>query len=135
VHSEIKEIPELHRQPHKEYKPKHQRVLSVSDPRDLFRDLAPQDLTPRQVGDLIVQKLSKYHRRYSAGVRRDSDILLYVNLLHHFHTAGSVPEASIFEGYGWRSVCVLQGGSTSMVLFAAPSAPELLRRKVGKVYR
>ena len=130
---EIKEILDPGRRRHDEFRQKYEKALQAKHPRDLLEGYTPKDLSPAEIGNLVTEKLKEYENHYPRAVRKGLDILFYVNLMEHFHKPGPVPNADMFEPYGWRSVSVLEGWR-SIILFAAYTAPELLRSNIGVVH-
>ena len=127
---EIKELLDLGRRRHAEYKASLQKALEATDPQDLLNQFSPQDITPQQIGDRILTELRALENHYAPAVRERLDILFYVNLLEHFLKAGPMPSALEFAPYGWRSVSAVMGWG-GLVMFAAPDAPSLLTTNVG----
>lgn len=131
---EIKEILEPGRKRHDEYKQKYEKALLAKYPRDLLEDYTPKQFTPVQIGELVIQDLPKYQRRYPVQTRKSLDLLFYVNYTSYLQTLGPAPESKLFQAFGWRSISVLEGW-TSMVIFANETAPEILKTCVGIVCR
>jgi hypothetical protein len=131
---EIKEILDPGRKRHDEYKQKHEKALLAKHPRDLLEDYSPIQFTPVQIGELVIQAIPKYQRRYPSHTTQSLDLLFYVNYISHLQTPGPAPDSKLFQAFGWRSISVLEGW-TSMVIFANDTAPDILRTRVGVVYR
>ena len=122
---EIKELLDRGRRRHAEYKASLQKALEITDPQDLLEQFTPQDITPQQIGDRILNELEALQQHYAPSARRHLDILFYVNLQEHFLKAGPMPTALLFAPYGWRSVSAVMGWG-SLVLCTATDAPTLL---------
>lgn len=127
---EIKEILDPRRQRHREYKEALNSALKTDNPKDLLTKYSPINLTPDQVGDLLLTKLDHLKNRYSQAVKADLDILFYVNLKDHNPTEGPMPSSSIFSGFGWRSVSAVfsLGG---FVFYARDDSPDFLFSRNG----
>lgn len=129
---EIKEILDQGRHRHAEYKASLQRALVATEPQELLTSFTPKDITPQQIGDLIVKELEARLQHYAPTIRQHLDILFYVNLKEHFLKAGPMPPAIEFAPYGWRSVSAIMDGG-ALVMFAAPDAPACVASSVGKL--
>ncbi len=127
---EIKELLDPGRRRHAEYKASLQKALEATDPQHLLEQFTPQDITPQQIGDRIVNELEALQDHYAPAVRGHLDILFYVNLQEHFLKVDPMPPALKFAPYGWRSVSALIGWG-ALVMFAAPDAPSFLASNVG----
>lgn len=122
---EIKELLDPGRRRHAEYKATLKTALEITDPQDLLKQFTPQDITPQQISDCIVQELKTLQQHYAPSARRHLDILFYVNLQAHFLKVGPMPSALPFAQYGWRSVSAVMGWG-ALVMFAASDAPMVL---------
>lgn len=127
---EIKELLDPGRRRHAEYKESLQKALEATDPKDLLEQYTPQGITPEQIGGRILKELESLQNRYAPAVRRNLDLLFYVNLQEHSLKVGPMPSAIEFASYGWRSVSAVMGLGT-LVMFAAPNAPTFLLFNVG----
>jgi Putative endonuclease, protein of unknown function (DUF1780) len=129
---EIKEILNLGRRRHAEYKQALAKALVASSPAELFQPFTPEDITPGKIGTLILPELAGLTSHYEPRLRASLDLLFYVNLTNHFFKMGPMPNAELFSGFGWRSISVLEGQS-ALVFYAASNAPDFLRAKMGAV--
>lgn len=129
---EIKEILDLGRHRHAEYKTSLQRALAATEPQALLASFIPKDITPQEIGKLIVKELKAKELHYAPAVRQHLDILFYVNLKEHFLKAGPMPPAIEFASYGWRSISVIMDRG-ALVMFAAHDAPACVASSVGQL--
>ena len=91
------------------------------------------DLRPHDVAELVLAELSEVSGRYLPTVKRNADLLFYVNKVDHWFEMGQMPSASCFAPFGWRSVSALVASQVSMGSQADESAPSFLREDVGQV--
>lgn len=131
---EIKEILDVGRKRHAEYKAALQHALRVTEPKDLLKGYAPKDISPVEVAALVEAELMRLARHYAPAVRRGLDLLFYVNLLEHTLTDEPLPNPFRLASYGWRSISVLFGQS-SLVYSAEPSSPIFLSENSGVLKR
>jgi hypothetical protein len=127
---EIKEVLDLGRLRHAEYKASLQRALETTDPQDLLKQFTPKDITPLQLSDRILIELKNLTDHYAPSVRTSLDLLFYVNLQEHLLKVGPMPEAKAFAPFGWRSISAVLGWG-AIVFYAVPNAPSLLHSRVG----
>ncbi|MBL8388912.1 MAG: DUF1780 domain-containing protein [Hydrogenophaga sp.] len=131
---EVKEILDEGRRRHDEVKA--DRARSMQSPGKLnLVSYTPKDLFPEDVGSLVLTDLQRLQkkRRYTPDLRKNLDLLFYVNKLKHWFDNGAVPDSALFAPYGWRSVSALINSQTSIVFMADDSAPCFLRENVGRV--
>ncbi len=131
---EIKEILEPGRKRHDEYKQKYEKSLKAKHPHDLLEDYSPEDFRPAEIGEIVRGAILKCQDRYRPEMRQGMDLLFYVNYINYLQKPGPVPSPELFASFGWRSISVLEGW-TSTIFFASESAPLLLRRNTGVVHR
>ena len=125
---EIKEILDVDRLRHAEYKASLEKALATTDPQDLLHQYTPKDITPSEIGNQIQLKLNELNTHYPLSVREITDLLFYVNLQEHHLKIGPIPAAADFASFNWRSVAALFGWG-ALVFCTAPSAPAFLRAK------
>lgn len=131
---EVKEILDKERRRHDEVKARlNQAITSKTAKRPLRDDRYPcaVDLTPEDAGLLILGELQSLSR-YPQHVRAETDLLFYINKLHHGFEEGLVPAAQKFAPYGWRSVSAVIDSQTSIVFSAADQAPHFLQVNLGR---
>jgi hypothetical protein len=122
---EIKEILDQGRRRHDEYRAALERAESATRASDLLEQFTPEDITPAQVGELVLGELDRVGSKYPPALRRGLDALCYVNLQKHFLVPGPMPSAAAFADRGWRSVSALIGWS-SFVFHSFADGPEFL---------
>ena len=131
---EVKEILDSGRARHFEYKAALQKARAARKPEDFVE---PWNLRPIPLTDsarTVMEKAKTEAFGYAPSVRRDLDLLYYVNYMNKHPVPGGKPlDPSSLRSTGWRSVSLLFG-QFSWVLFASPSAPKLLRDNEGKPY-
>jgi hypothetical protein len=129
---ESKEILDLGRRRHQEYRDALKRAEQATDPTELLRHHTPVDLSPAEIGDLVGRKLADLRNKYEPTLMCTLDLLFYVNLKNHHLKVGPMPSDSRFAGFGWRSVSAFIGWG-ALVFYAAPNAPEFIRSAAGRV--
>ncbi len=129
---EIKEILDTGRKRHLEFKGRLRRSLKAKDPADLFEPYTPQDLTPKDILDLIKKDLPKFEKKYTPSMRTRYDLLFYINLKHHHLKIDKMPDPVTLSSFGWRSVSALIGWG-SLVYYANNLAPAFLQKKCGQL--
>ena len=127
---ETKEILDPGRKRHKEFKDALAKALSVSDPSGLVQHYTPRDLTPTDVGCLVLQEIAELTNCYEPKLRKTLDLLFYVNLKHHHLKNGPMPNGALFREYGWRSVSALMGWG-ALIFYASNDAPGFLLEHAG----
>jgi len=128
---ENKEILDEGRKRHLEYKAALEKAMNATSADQLLENYTPLDLTPHDVGKRILKTLDTLKTKYAPDVKRNLDLLLYINLVCHHFTKGEMPEPGLFEPHGWRSVSALCGWA-SMVFFTRDDAPSFLTNITGK---
>ena len=131
---EIKEILDEGRRRHQEYKDGLEEAIRATAPRDLVRPVAFNELAISRVYELILQDTKALAtQKYPLAVRRDLDLLFYVNLIHTFEFVETpFPDVTALSLLGWRSVSFVKGHRSS-VLTATCNAPNFIRSAVGRV--
>jgi hypothetical protein len=130
---EIKEILDPGRRRHAEFKEELDRALHATDPKDHLRPYTPKDMTPLQVGDLILSEMEGL-KNYAPSARRNLDLLFYVDLIEHLLKDGPMLADLTFSAFEWRSIAALFGWG-SFVFYAADDAPAILREHAGNLIR
>lgn len=125
---EIKEILDPGRKRHAEYKDALQFALNATDPQDLLEDYSPIEITPIQIGELLITELESLKNRYSQAVLKNLDLLFYINLQDHLLIKGPMPSIEKFDSFGWRSVSALFGWG-SFVFYASNVSPQFLKSR------
>ena len=129
---ESKEIMDLGRRRHQEYRDALERAELATDPAELLQHYTPVDLSPAEIGDLVERELAGLRSRYEPTLMHSLDLLFYVNLKNHHLRAGPMPSDFRFAGFGWRSVSAFIGWG-ALVFYAALNAPEFVRTAAGRV--
>lgn len=97
---EIKEVLDLRRRRHNEYKASLQKAVEATDPQDLLKPLTPKDITPQQIGSRMHSELQVLQGHPARAVCSHSDILFYINLDKYFLKVDSMPPTVEFAKYG-----------------------------------
>ena len=131
---EVKEIPDEGRRRHQEYKERLEEAIGATAPTKSVRTVAYNELAISKVYDLILQRAKALAaEKYPSEVRRNLDLLFYVNLIHTFEfVEAPFPDVTALPALGWRSVSFVKG-YRSCVLLATPRAPNFVRNAVGRV--
>ena len=131
---EVKEILDEGRRRHDEVKADRARSLQRPEKLNVV-SYTPKNLFPEDVGSLVLSDLQRLQKkgRYTTEVRKNLDLLFYVNKLEYWFDHGAVPAPTLFESYGWWSVSALVNSQTSIVFMADDSAPGFLRENVCRV--
>ena len=128
---EIKEMLDEGRKRHLEYREKLEKAERATSLRELGRQYTPKDLTFQDIGEHVIGTLKTASKHYAPQVVKGLDLLIYANLLErHVVLDSPVPNASLFTGFGWRSVSITRG-SVACVLCAREDAPRFLLRRIG----
>lgn len=131
---EIKEILDAGRHRHQEYKMLLERSLQATDAQELLEEYTPQEMTYLQLVERVVSEAASLDFHYAPAVRKELDLLFYVNLKELFFIEdGQMPAANAFARFGWRSVSAFEN-SAAFVFFAAPDAPSFLHPFVGTFF-
>lgn len=123
---EVKEVLDPGRRRHQEYRDELARALTATNSSELLKQYTPKDISPYQVGELVLGQVQALSVKYESRLKRSLDLLVYVNLLEHTLDGDDMPTWERFRGHGWRSVSALVGAS-SLVFCAERDAPRLLR--------
>jgi hypothetical protein len=129
---EIKEILDPGRKRHSEYKHKLNKSYKATKPDDFLEEYTPTDLTPTEIGNLILEHMDKFSKKYDKETRSYLDLLVYVNLINHLLKINTMPEKAVFAECGWRSVSTLMGWG-SLVFFATDKSPLFLKENESKL--
>lgn len=131
---EIKEILDEGRRRHQEYKEGLEEAIRATAPSDLVRPVTFNELAISRVYELILQDAKAFAtQKYPLEVRRNLDLLFYVNLIHTFEFVETpFPDVTALSSLGWRSVSFVKG-YRSCVLMATGNAPNFFRNAVGRV--
>lgn len=136
AHFEIKEILDKGRKRHAEYKHALARASAAIDPTGLLEEYLPIDISIQDVYEMVHSVAADFSiRKYSPEVRRQIDLLCYVNLKNVMGLVESpFPDITPLALLGYRSVSFLEG-HRSCILCAAPSAPSFLHVPLGIIHR
>lgn len=131
---EVKEVLDSGRARHAEYKAALEKARSAKHPKDLIEPWNLKALPLTDAARTVAERAAAVALAYAPSVRRDLDLLYYVNYMDEHPAPGGEPfDASALQSTGWRSVSLLFG-QFGWVLFASPSAPKLLRENQGTPY-
>ena len=128
---EVKEIGEVGRRRHDEYREALARAKAATTPAELLGQFTLEDLPIATVYERILAATATLatHKFSDERTRCGLDLLFYVNLnprkLWSF-VDGDRPDVSALAREGWRSVSFLHGDNTSRVIFAQDAAPAFL---------
>jgi hypothetical protein len=133
---EVKEILDKDRKRHAEYKEALVRANVANDPSQLLEGYSPKTISIEEVYALVHSEAADLARqKYSLDVRRQLDLLFYVNLQDVMHmTEFPFPDVSALAQLGYRSVSFLEG-YRSCVFCAALGVPKFLLVQSGVVHR
>lgn len=130
---EIKEILDPGRRRHEEYKQELERVRSLTDPKDLLQMFTPKGSTLEDIYRLCEQVALGLDKKYPLAVRRELDLLLYVNLSDVMYVGEQpYPDTTALASSGWRSISFVMG-QRSCCFFAHNDAPVFIQKAVGHV--
>jgi len=131
---EVKEHLDPGRERHREYKEALKKACAATDPSELLEPFTPRDTSLHELYSLVLvdaQALAK--TKYPLAVRRELDLLVYVNLQDVMGMKVTpFPDVAPLASLGWRSVAFVEGHWSS-VLTATERAPALLRDVVGRL--
>ena len=128
---EVKEIGEVGRRRHDEYREALARAKAATSPAELLEQFTREDLPVEIVYERIFAATAALamHKYSDERTRRGLDLLFYVNLnprkLWTF-IDGEPPSVAVLAREGWRSVSFLHGDRTSRVIYASAAAPPFL---------
>lgn len=133
---EVKEILDTDRRRHAEYKLALARANAATDPAELLQGYSPKDISITEVFALVHSVAQDFAtRRYPPAVRKELDLLCYVNLQDVMGlTELPFPDVAPLAEFGYRSVSFLDG-HRSCILCAAPNAPSFLHVQPGVIHR
>ena len=134
---EIKEVQTAERRRHDEYR----RRLTRAREAERFGDqIAPYSSDAVPIAAVIERLMTESKklavRKYPLNLRRNLDLLFYVNFGSDHWGAiedGPRPDLQTLREDGWRSVSFLQGDSARCVLMVSEKAPEYLRLHEGRL--
>jgi hypothetical protein len=129
---QVKEISDPGRKRQDEFAAKLATARTAVRADELLTEFTPRDLTPAEASRLAHELVQKLDRKYAPADRRKTNLLLYVNLQHHFFKPGPLPELGALAAHDWRSICVLLNNG-AIVLYAAPDAPRYIADNVGRI--
>jgi hypothetical protein len=134
---EIKEVQNLGRKRHDEYRHRLARARAAERFADLTEAFSSEEVPIAAVIERIMAESKKLAvGKYPAELRRRLDLLFYVNFgIDNWGGIldGPRPDLQTLRENGWRSVSFLHGASTCCVLTARENAPAYLRLHEGKL--
>ena len=108
---EIKEHMDAGRPRHRQYKEALEKANAATDPSDLLEHFTPKDMSLSELHDLVLaeaESLSK--RKYPPAVRREIDLLIYINLEDVMGMkVDELPDLARLRSTGWRSISFIKG--------------------------
>ena len=123
---EIKEILDEGRRRHAEFKASLEKARSATTAQELLEPLSPRDITYTEVCALVEKELEKLQSKYAPTTRAGLDLLFYVNLDDVFgYIETPLPPPATFERYGFRSVSVVMGRLSGVLMAATNASPFL----------
>jgi hypothetical protein len=129
---EIKEILDMGRRRHDEYKRELARVRGISKAQDLLTEFTPKDGSVGEIYDLCLKEAASLDK-YSNDLKTQTDLLFYVNLHDVMYVAEHpFPDTSALTAIGWRSISFLMG-RRSCCFCARPDAPDFFKQAVGRI--
>lgn len=130
---EMKEVFDEGRRRKKEYEEKLRKAEAASTMRELMEFYEPVDATPALIFGEVAKRVEALKKHYAPGFAANLDLLFYFNLQHHhFLPTREAPDVSSLATSGFRSVSVFDG-KIAWVIWAADTAPDFLRSRVGTV--
>lgn len=131
---EVKEVMDVGKRRHAEYKESLRRAKEAKVVDDLLEEYPPRNITYTEVFDLVGKHLATI-RPYAPATKGNLDLLFYINLEDvHGYISSEIPSTADCQRQGWRSISFV-AGPMGVVLCATASAPSFLRAHVGKVMR
>lgn len=129
---EVKEILDKGRRRHEEYKAALARAYTETDPAALTEEYLPRSISIDEVSSLVLAQAADLAKnKYPLQVRREMDLICYVNLKHVIKTVGTpFPDACEFGKLGFRSICFLHH-QTSGILWVDQGALSFLGLQQG----
>jgi hypothetical protein len=130
---EIKEAIDPGRKRHAEYKEAYARLSQATDAsvlNEMVEVFEPVDITPTQIGEVVLEKLTALENQYDLGLLRKMDLLVYINLQGRIFKSNVMPDQQLFSRSGWRSISALRTDA-SLVFYASDEAPQFLQEISG----
>ena len=132
---EIKEILDPDRKRHAEFKASLKKATEAKTPQDLLEKYEPKDIFYTDVYNLVELATRKYSRKYPLAVRKELDLLFYVELFDvRGYIGAPLPPEDLLINLGFRSVSFVMG-PISCVLMCSKNAPEFLSKEGQRVMR
>ena len=133
---EIKEILSEDRRRHQEYKKALQNTCVATAASELDELIESKVITLAEISALIVKTAKELaEKKYPPDVRRNLDLLFYVNLTAVFDLVETpFPDCAELQSLGYRSVAFIMHDQ-SVTLAANSDAPIFVRRSVGQICR
>jgi hypothetical protein len=133
---EVKEIMDEGLERHREYKETLARAKTITDTAELLEFSTPKEISIQKVFARI-HSIAASHasKKYSPDVRKQLDLLFYVDLLDVIDIIETpFPDVTILSELGYRSVSFLESHH-SCILCTDPSAPSFLHVQPGIIHR
>lgn len=133
---EVKEILDNSRKRHAEYKEALVRANVATDPSELLVEYSPKDISIQDVFERVYSVAENFAtRKYSVEIRKNLDLLCYVNLQEVMHLIETpLPDVTPLAALGYRSVSFMEG-HRSCVLYAHSNVPSFLNVQPGIIHR
>ncbi len=133
AHFEIKEILDVGRRRHTEYKAALEKARSAEDPKELLEKFAPLNSSAEEIFCLCLAEVEKLDKKYPSSVRKNLDLLFYVNLKGVMEvTEEPFPDVSGMRTHQWRSISFVEG-YRSCCFTTEADAPSFLCSALGKI--
>lgn len=130
---ELKELMDIGRPRHQEYRNALEKANAATDPADLLEPFRPRDITVGEVHRRILDAASELLNKYAPSTCRNLDLLFYVNLENVMGLIEApFPDVTSLGGQLWRSVSFILG-YRACVLVARADAPSFLVEASGKI--
>jgi hypothetical protein len=131
--TQIKEVQELGRKRHTEYKEALAKAKTAAHPSELFEFYTETWITITDAVRIALRPLNEWTNKYAPDVVNKLDLLVYLCIESNI-SMDALPDLSHYLNLAkWRSVSVVCN-DCSFVLSARHDAPDFLRTAVGKVY-
>jgi hypothetical protein len=132
---EVKEILDVGRRRHAEFKAALEKAKRARSPHELLEDYTPRDITYQEVYQLVEKCVLEVSRKYAADFKKGLDLLFYVNLDDvHGYIDTPLPAPDALRATGFRSVsCVI--GPLGIVLMVNDGAPAFLSENGPRIVR
>ncbi len=128
---EIKEIDKKGRRRHDEYKQKLIGARSATQREDLIEPYEFKHITLQEIVDRIAEELRTFN--YSLDFSKDTDILFYINFSCKENQNYTISDNNILKK--WRSVSIITNNNLSCVFYAADSAPQFIKSRIGEIIK